>query len=605
MKNKKHVFIILIAACGIAMGIADFFVLAVFEPMLSGLHMRFGLPALAFVLVYTVILGRNGRCFDPAFFSNATEDEILKRLKAIGSVPIRMIAMTAVLHSLFVGLLFFKAEYLGLNPDTRGSLYLMVMSLGLTVGLFVYVVCDGLVSRALIVNSLTHYPRTLREGRQALKAMIVPAAAVLVSIVYTRAVTMLGTGSGVGIAPLIIFFLLIAVLAFFLKRNSASLFEAVTEQLDNLSSDKKDLRRRICVCCVDEIATITGLVNTFSEHVGEGIRDIKDGQKELSTVGMRLEKNASGMAASISRISGASEQVLVKTRGQLESVNSASRTTHEMIGHIKSLEESINIQSSSMSQASSAVEKMVGNISSIGTVTEKMASQFETVGEAADEGSRIQKENGERIQAIVEESEALQEANRIIAAIAAQTNLLAMNAAFEAAHAGELGRGFSVVADEIRKLAENASSESHKISAELKKIAGTINQIVKDATATGDAFNEVSQRINETEKLVIEVNNAVHEQKTGAGQVIDSLRVMNEITAKVSGGSREMSQGSESMLQEINALQKSAGDIETSMEEMSEGIRNINSGAQEVSNLAVNVHSSIEKISAIANSFEV
>jgi methyl-accepting chemotaxis protein len=199
----------------------------------------------------------------------------------------------------------------------------------------------------------------------------------------------------------------------------------------------------------------------------------------------------------------------------------------------------------------------------------------------------------------------LQEANKIIATIAAQTNLLSMNAAIEAAHAGEAGRGFSVVADEIRKLAENSSSESRKISVELKQIVATIDHIVKDAEASGTAFAEVSRRIGETEKLVIEVNNAIQEQKTGAGQVMESLKAMNDTNAHVSADSQKMGQGNETMLQEISVLQSSAVEIETRMEEMSASIKKIESGAQEVSNLAASSHSSIEKISVIADGFEV
>jgi methyl-accepting chemotaxis protein len=248
---------------------------------------------------------------------------------------------------------------------------------------------------------------------------------------------------------------------------------------------------------------------------------------------------------------------------------------------------------------------MVGNISSIGSVTEKMAAQFKTVSEASKEGGRIQTESKQRISEIVEQSQALLEANKIIATIAAQTNLLAMNAAIEAAHAGESGRGFAVVADEIRKLAVNSSNESKKIGAELKQIVTTIDKIVKDAEASGSAFAEVSLRVGETEKLVFEVDNAVREQKTGASQVMESLRIMKETNAQVSENSRKMAQGNEEMLREIDALHGSATEISSRMGEVSEGIGKIKSGAQEVSNLAATTDSTIKKISSIVNEFEV
>ena len=84
-----------------------------------------------------------------------------------------------------------------------------------------------------------------------------------------------------------------------------------------------------------------------------------------------------------------------------------------------------------------------------------------------------------------------------------------------------------------------------------------------------------------------------------------SLRVMHEITAKVSDGSQEMGKGVEAMFKEIDALHGSAGEIESSMEEISGSIKKLNIGAQEVSELAVDTRFSIETISTIADGFEV
>jgi methyl-accepting chemotaxis protein len=603
---------------GVAMLLADFLLMIFFGHSFSRLIFRFGVPGVMFLAVYSVVLGRNADCFADDFFIGIDGELLLARLKRIGAIPIKMIALNVVMHAAFLGGIFFKGEYLNLQPDLKGPLFLASLSFGMLVGTFIYVVCDGLVSRSLITQNLTLYPRELREDRQELKAMIIPLAASLMALLFACSITMLGIRmAGISLdnlqgsawsaimIPIGVCFVCITILTINLKKNSSVLYTSIVTQLENLSSERKDLTKRITVCSVDELGTITGMVNTFCEYLGDGIRDIKAGQKELSVAAGRMENNASGMAESIVRISGSAELIVQKTKGQMESVKTSSQAVHRISDNIKNLEESIAVQSSSMSQASSAVEEMVGNISSIGSVTEKMASQFKTVEEAANEGSGIQRESGQRIREIVEQSQSLLEANKIIASIAAQTNLLAMNAAIEAAHAGELGKGFSVVADEIRKLAENSSSESKKIGSELKQISKTIDHIVKDAEASGVAFSTVSTRISETEKLIIEVANAIREQKTGAGQVMESLRVMNEITSKVSNGSQEMGEGVGSMLNEIDTLQGSAGEIESRMEEISGSIKMLNIGAQEVSELAIDTRSSIETISAIADGFEV
>jgi methyl-accepting chemotaxis protein len=402
-----------------------------------------------------------------------------------------------------------------------------------------------------------------------------------------------------------IFFGCVLVLAFILKKSTATLYDSVIHQLENLSSEQKDLTRRISICSVDELGTLAGMMNSFCENMQGGMGEIKSGGKELFNAGGQLQDNAAVMASSLEQVSAAAEQVHSHSEEQLHSASASAAAVNQITRNIESLEGSIKSQSSSMDAASAAVEQMLGNINSINTMTEKMAGQFKVLEDAAQDGAKIQKESEGRINEIVGQSQSLQGANKIIATIAAQTNLLAMNAAIEAAHAGDAGQGFAVVADEIRKLAENSSNESHNITNELKQIVQTIDYIVKDSSASGLAFAQVSGRIADTQALVSQVENAIREQSEGADQVMRALKMMNDITAEVKTGAREMSDGNKSMLQEVNRLQSSAQEISSRTDSMSAEIGKIAEGAREVSGLARTNHAAIEKISTVAAGFEV
>jgi methyl-accepting chemotaxis protein len=563
-----------------------------------------------------LVLGRNARFFDEEPFK-AFGEEYVQVLKKLGAVPVKTISLSVALELVLLALLFIQGEAAGIPGEIKTILFLIALSGGMFVSILVYVWSDGLVSRTLISYNLTVYPREIREQRQGIKILIIPMAVTVLSILFVFSLTLLSVyQSGVSLATIkphvlkstgifISFFLGITLLALMFKKNLRILFNSVIEQLENLSSAQRDLTKRISICSVDELGTIAGMMNDFCDTIGNGMQEIKAGQHSLSDSGKKLQNNASSMAASISHISSGLEQVQEKARNQKQSTSQSSAVVQQIAQNIESLDHSIASQSSSITQASAVVAEMVDHVTSIGTMIGKMREHFQTLNDAASYGGIVQKENSAKVQGIVEESKSLQETNKIIATIAAKTNLLAMNAAIEAAHAGEAGQGFAVVADEIRKLAEDSSRESRKIHEELKQIMETITGIAQGAQTLERSFNQVSLRVQETERLVFEVNRAIKEQQEKAGQILEALKQMNDSTRKVKTGSKEMNQGNAVILKEMHQLQVDSKEMVSHLEAMVTRITHINENAGHISLLAENTESAIQHITRIVDSFKV
>ena len=197
------------------------------------------------------------------------------------------------------------------------------------------------------------------------------------------------------------------------------------------------------------------------------------------------------------------------------------------------------------------------------------------------------------------------EVSRASSNLASQTNVLAMKAAIEAAHAGEAGRGFSVVADEIRNLSETSSMQSKKIAQQVKAIKDSIMGVVSASGESSAAFTSVSSKITDTDQLVRQIKMAMEEQKEGSKQIIDVLHTMNNSTSEVRIASREMSEGNKAILDEVKHLQSATGAILDSVDEMARGAQRISETGETLNVISSKMRSSISDIGEQIDQFSV
>ena len=209
------------------------------------------------------------------------------------------------------------------------------------------------------------------------------------------------------------------------------------------------------------------------------------------------------------------------------------------------------------------------------------------------------------VKEIENQSKTLQEANVVISSIASQTNLLAMNAAIEAAHAGDSGRGFSVVADEIRKLSENSTKQSKKISEQLKSIMNAISNVVNASVYSQNSFSEILERIEITDGSIRQIRSSMDRQQEGSKQISAALQDMNMSTSNVMQSSSEISTESRNILSELQKLLNSSDEMKSSISEMQIGAQKINETGERLSEISRLVKLSISKNNSQIEKFKV
>ena len=407
----------------------------------------------------------------------------------------------------------------------------------------------------------------------------------------------------------IIYVLILTIIALlivgFIITRSMKPLATVKEAIKDIAEGNADLTKRISISSKDEIGEVVNGFNQFEEKLQTIISDIKTSKDQLTAVGLNMSSNAKETAESISTVYANIEEMKNELATQGNSVNITASSVKQISSSIDSLEKMIETQASGVVQASSAIEQMIGNISSVNASVENMAGSFEDLLKSTEAGVAKQNTVGTKIKDIETQSAELQGANHIISKIASQTNLLAMNAAIEAAHAGESGKGFSVVADEIKKLSENSQRESNKISDQLKAITGSIAEVVAASNEATDAMRQVSVLIDKTDDIVRQIRFAMEEQNAGSKQIGEALHAMNDTTSEVRTASHEMAIGNQSILAEVRHLQEATGAMKESMEKIITGADKINNSGKELNAIAPQMKSSIDHISSQIDQFKV
>ena len=319
-----------------------------------------------------------------------------------------------------------------------------------------------------------------------------------------------------------------------------------------------------------KITEISDIGITSSDETGILARSIESTLKAKGAIGEALNKMIRNL-----------NQVIKQLANSATELGSAAT---EIASSSEQMSKGANDQSQQVNQVSTAIEEMTATIletsKNAGDATDTSKSASDTAGnggqivsdtiQGMQKIASVVKESADSIAKLAKSADQIGEIIGVIDDIADQTNLLALNAAIEAARAGEQGRGFAVVADEVRKLAERTGKATGEITEMIKGIQSETEEAVGSmesgiqevekgrelADQAGNALNEVVNMSQRVMDMIQQIATAAEEQSTAAEEISKNVEHISSVTKETATGAEQSATAAEELSQQAEGLKK-------------------------------------------------
>ncbi|MBO4705924.1 MAG: hypothetical protein J5647_09345 [Spirochaetaceae bacterium] len=407
-----------------------------------------------------------------------------------------------------------------------------------------------------------------------------------------------------GLYSLFVSLIITLPLCILVLRKLRTRFALTVEQLDSLR-EKGDLTTRLNIGNFDDFGRIATSMNKLMDFLRSSLITLKKESVSEDEAAHELLTETDSTSAGMGQIVTSFEEIRDRNEERDKLLASANANIVRLNEEAATLSSSMQDQAVAEKRNAEAVSQMADNTSQINELIKQAKELSSNLSESSAEGAAEVVKTEDVINSVSTKSKKMIEVIQVIQQVASQTNLLAMNAAIEAAHAGESGKGFSVVADEIRKLAENTQKQAKNI----KDLITEITQSVENGTAsmqdTKAMFLRIQQEIDKQTDVVDNIAIKMDAQSGGVGEVLSTTSRISQTIQSVNTLIKNQATYTEQIKNGINNVVELSSKIDVSMNDSLDILKNFSQSVEIINGKAQQNQKSVQTISEELNKFVI
>ena len=269
------------------------------------------------------------------------------------------------------------------------------------------------------------------------------------------------------------------------------------------------------------------------------------------------------------------ERISRQMTEQINSLNQAAAVLEEMERTLDAIFNTISRQSAAMTQSAATLEEMGRQVEGVAKISADTAGLATKLTEVANKGHVAVDASIVSIKDVAEYSSQILKLLQLISGIAKQTSLLAMNASIEAAHAGEAGRGFAIVAEEIRRLSETTNKNAKEIRTVVDTMVDKIDNSVEQARIAGEDLVQINTYAENVADRIDQLNNMMQQQNTATHEMITTIEGLVTLAQEIKLSMEEQQFALHEYSKTIDDLQDNFGEVKSTLDGHMSSVSNL------------------------------